>query len=196
MRKKVLIYGAGDFGRILKNLIRYTDYEFLGFISDISEGESILGSFEDVKEIYSTKQAEIVMGIGYTDLKNRWKLYNDVKSSGYKFASVIHPNSYICDTALIDEGAIIMSGVNIDFNAKVGTLSVLWPGTVISHDSVIGNNSFISPNATVCGFSSIGNNCFIGANSVVVDHTDVPNDVFIKANQIVKNVANNKSQEL
>jgi sugar O-acyltransferase (sialic acid O-acetyltransferase NeuD family) len=184
--KKVLIYGASDFGKILRNLIRYCDYEFLGFISDLHKGEEIIGDFDKVESQINKNKIEIIIGVGYSDLQNRWSLYQRVKESGFRIASVIHPNAYICNSAKLDEGVIVMAGTNIDFNAKIGSISVLWPGTVISHDSKIGSNCFFSPNSTLCGFSTVGNNCFIGANAVIVDHTEVKENSFIKANSLVK----------
>lgn len=186
--KKVLIYGSGDLGLVVKNLIQYTDYRFSGFISDISDGPDVLGSFDSIIKNYSPEEFGIVLAIGYSDLENRFRIYKDIKEKGFILPVIKHPSSYLCNTAKVMEGVIVMPGCNVDYNTVIEEICVLWPHTVISHDSIIGTNSFLSPNSTVCGFCNIGKNCFIGAGAVIVDHTTVPDNSFVKAGSLYKNI--------
>lgn len=182
--RKILVYGSGDFGKIIRNLLRLNEFEFVGFIDDIhpiSDEASILGNFEHIKETYSPNIYEIALGIGYKDLKARWNIFKQVKSNGYQLTTIIHPTAYVDPSSKIGEGTIIMANSTIDYNVQLGNGVVVWPGVVINHDCVINNNIFFSPNSTVCGFGKVGSNCFIGAGSVIVDHREVPSNSFIKA---------------
>lgn len=184
--KKVLLYGAGDFGKTVKNMLKYTEYTFAGFISDIEEGEEILGNFNFLLNKFNKKEYGLVLTVGYTDLPNRYKLYENIMESGFSLPNIIHSNSRIDDSVEIGKGNIIMSSTDLDYNAVITDITVVWPGAVISHDSQISSNVFLSPNCSVCGYAKIGKNSFLGAGSVIVDRCMVNEGSFIKAGTVFK----------
>jgi sugar O-acyltransferase (sialic acid O-acetyltransferase NeuD family) len=193
MEKKVLIYGARILGKIVQSILSYTSESIEGFISDIDKGEEIIGNFDFVSDNYSPENFDIAIAIGYSDLRNRWKIYENVKRKGYNFKNVIHPDSYICNTAILSEGVIIMPRSIIDFKSRLKELSVIWPGVNINHESSIGENTFVSPGAIICGNVDIGNNCFVGAGSIITEKLAIPDWTFIKAGKtITKNKLNNE----
>ena len=185
--KKVLLYGSGDFGKIVKNILKYTDYSFAGFISDIEKGDDIIGNYNYFINNFDKNEYGIVITVGYSDMINRAKLYEHVLSTGYKLPNIIHSNSRIDSTVKLGSGNIIMASTDIDYNTDISDIVVIWPGTVISHDSKIGTNVFLSPNSTICGYADIGKNSFIGADSIVVDRCVIKENSFVKAGSLVKN---------
>lgn len=184
--KTIVVYGAGDNGKIVRNLIQNCGYRFGGYISDIAEGSDIIGSFEKVRKEYSPQDFEIAMGIGFIDLENRRKIYESIKNAGFSIATLVHPTSYVCSTAEIGEGTIILPHAVVDFNARVEEIVFIWPNVVVNHDTVIRSNTFLSPGYIVNGFCEVGENCFIGAGAVVVDHIKVPANTFVKAGKVYK----------
>lgn len=185
--KKVLVYGSKEFGQVIKDLIIDCGHEFCGFIDDYSKGDEIIGDFEYVKANYSKDTYNIVIAVGYNNLKARWLVYENVCCSDYNTLTLIHPKAYVRDKTNLGSGSIVMAGVIIDTRVKIKQLNVFWPGVVINHNSIIESNNFFSPNTTVCGCCKIGNNCFIGAGSVIADHNTVNDDSFIKANTVYYN---------
>ncbi|MHA1275108.1 MAG: PglD-related sugar-binding protein, partial [Promethearchaeota archaeon] len=163
--KNILVYGARDFGKIVKNLINQCGYNFVGFISDLDTGPEIVGDFKHIINKFLPNSYEIVIALGYSDLKNRWSVYQKVIAHGYKVPSIIHPNSYVCPTSIIKSGSIIMAGSILDFNSYINELVVIWPGAIVGHDSYIGKNTFLSANCNICGFGKIGQHCFIGVSA-------------------------------
>jgi sugar O-acyltransferase (sialic acid O-acetyltransferase NeuD family) len=184
--RNLLIYGSKDFGRIVKQIAIDIGYQFKGFIDDYYTGKDVLGDFKSIRDKFSPDEYEIAIAIGYNNLKARWSVYEKVISSGYKVATLIHPKAYVCSTASVAEGAIIMNNAVIDMRTVLEELVVVWPGAIVNHDSIIGKNTFVSPNATICGFVNVGGHSFIGAGSVIVDHRNVPENSFIKAGEIFK----------
>lgn len=190
--KTILVYGAGDNGRIVRNLIQQCGYRFGGYISDINKRSDIIGNFEKVKKEYLPQDFEIAMGIGFIDLKNRRKIYESIKDAGFSVSTLIHPASYVCPTATIGEGTVILPHAVIDFNSKIGEIVFIWPNAVVNHDTIVKSNTFLSPGCIVNGFCEVGENCFIGAGAVVVDHISVPPNTFVKAGKVYKS---NSSQD-
>lgn len=184
--KKVLLYGAGDFGKIVRNVLKYTEYSFSGFISDIDTGDDVLGDYDYLINNVDKSEHSIVITVGYSDLVNRYKIFENVVSAGFNLPNIIHNNSRVDPSVRIGIGNIIMASADIDFNTSISNISVFWPGTIISHDSNIESNVFLSPNCTLCGYSRIGKNSFIGAGSVIVDRCEVKENSFIKAGSLIK----------
>lgn len=184
--KKILVYGSQEFGQVVKALVRKCKYEFIGFIDDFNTGEEIIGSYSEVCKSFLPQDFEIVIAIGYRNIKERWDIYQKVFLDGYNVPCLVHPQAVISDSCKIGQGSIIMAGAIVDVNVQLKELVVVWPGGVVNHDSVINANTFLSPNSTVCGFAEIGKDCFLGAGTIVVDHKKVPDGSFIKAGSLFK----------
>lgn len=182
--KKLLVYGSGDFGQLVRDIILQCDREFVGFIDDYNQGSDILGSYETIKTKYLPDLYEIVVAIGYKHMQARWTIYQQILQDGYTVPCLIHPKAYVRNQEAISSGTIVMIGAIVDFNSQMEELTVLWPGAVLNHDSIVKSNTFVSPNATICGFVTVGEGSFIGAGSVVADHVIVPPGSFIKAGSV------------
>lgn len=184
--KKILIYGSRDFGQVVKALVKSCGHEFSGFIDDFNTGGEIVGNFSEVCNTFLPEQYEIVIAIGYNNLKERWKAYQKVNNAGYQVPQLIHPSAYISESCRIGQGSIIMVGAIVDINVTLSELVVLWPGVIVNHDSKVNANTFLSPGAIICGCTTVGKECFLGAGAVIVDHIMVPDESFIKAGRIFK----------
>jgi len=183
---KVLLYGSGDFGKIVKNILKSTDYTFAGYISDIEKGDDIVGDYDYLINNVNKNEYGIIITVGYSDLINRMKLYEKVLEAGFRLPNIIHSNSRIDPSVILGNGNIIMAGTDIDFNSVISDIVVFWPGSVISHDSKIKSNVFLSPNSTICGYAEIGKSTFVGAGSVIIDRCIVKENSFIKAGSLYK----------
>ncbi|MGG1637086.1 DapH/DapD/GlmU-related protein [Paenibacillus sp. NRS-1760] len=178
----VIIYGSQQFAQYVRDLVIECGHSFVGFIDDFNDqGENILGSFNKVKETFKKEDYDIVIAIGYSDLKTRWDVYERVVESGYKVISLIHPKANIHKSSIIGNGTIISIGAILDYNTKVGEVTFIWPGVIVNHDSNIGSNCFLSPQVNICGFVNIGDHCFVGASAVVVNGNNIPDNSFVKA---------------
>ncbi|MCS6774935.1 MAG: hypothetical protein RMJ43_13885 [Chloroherpetonaceae bacterium] len=182
--KPVLVYGAGDFGQVIRDLVAQCGYPFAGFIDDITDGPEVLGTYASVRRTHLPEEHAIAIAIGYRHLAARWQVYRRVCADGYATPALIHPRAYVRDPGAVGAGAFIMAGAIVDVGATVGELAVLWPGSNVSHHCAVGANTFLSPGAIVCGFTRVGHGCFLGAGAVVVDHMEVPPAQFIKAGTV------------
>jgi len=184
MKKKIIVYGARVLGYHIKNLIKECGYEFSGFISDIDEGDEILGDYEMVKKSKDLNEFEIAVALGYSNFQNRWDVFQKIKNDNFIVAKLIHPKAIINTESKIGEGAVIFAGAVVDYNAVLGDMVLMYSGAIASHDTFVGSNTILSLNSTLCGMAHLEGFSFIGAGAVVVDNMSVPSMSFIKAGKV------------
>lgn len=179
--KQLVIYGASEFGKVVKTFAESSGSDVRGFIDDWHSGADVVGGCETLLREFSPQKFDIAMAIGYRHQDERWNIYCRLKNEGYRFPALVHPRAIVDPTASVADGVFIMAGAIVDARATIEPLAVAWPGAIVNHDSTIGTNTFLGPGAIVCGRTSVGHGCFIGAGAVVTDHLIVPPKTFIKA---------------
>lgn len=181
---RVLVYGSGEFGRVISALVTDCGHDFAGYIDDSHCHEEVVGNYDTCRVTHSPSHYAVAIAIGYRWLAERPHLLRKVQSDGYATPCLIHPSAYVATSAKIGSATFIMARSVIDSSATVGDLCVVWPGAVVNHDSHLHTNIFVGPNATLCGISTIGSHSFLGAGAVIVDHVNVPEYSFVKAGTV------------
>ena len=169
--KDIIVMGAGDLSKDIAWLIERInnnnpEWNLLGFteVTDEKEfeGYPILGN-DDVVNNY--KDTYVVCGVANT--KVREKIINNL-SNDIKIATLIDPSAIIHRTAIIEEGSIVFANTLVGINAHVGKHNVLLYGVNVNHDVKVGNFVTMYPNATISGKCIIGNNCELGTGSSII----------------------------
>lgn len=181
---KVLVYGSGDFGRVVSALAIACGYEFSGYIDDLFTSDSVVGTYAQCRISHPPSQHAIAIAVGYRWMSKRELLLQKIQADGYVTPPLIHPKAYVTDTAHIGAATIVMMSAVIDVLAVVNNLCVIWPGAIINHEAQLEQNIFVGPNTTVCGKCKIGSNSFLGAGATIVDHVQVPQHTFVKAGAV------------
>jgi UDP-N-acetylbacillosamine N-acetyltransferase len=178
---KILIYGSGLFGGVIRCLVEDCGHEFAGFIDDIHAGEDVVGGFEPTRLTHPPSEYACVNAVGYANLAARRGVTARIQNAGYPMPVLLHPRAYVSTTSPIGAGSFVMAGALVDCRVTVADGVVIWPGACVSHDCSIGPNTFLSPNSTICGDCRVGCDCFVGAGAVIVSHAVVPDGSRIKA---------------
>lgn len=180
---RLLIYGSREFADTVSELATKCGHDVAGMVDDFSSGPRVIGTMESATRKFPPDRYGVAVAIGYSNLEGRWNAWKKAKAYGYHAPPLVHPASFVADSASVREGAMVMAGAVVDVRADIGEMAVLWPSACINHDVKVGNNCFVSPNATVCGYSTIGDHSFLGAGAVVIDHIDLPQGTLIKASE-------------
>lgn len=115
----------------------------------------------------------------------RRDLYTRLKSMGYRFASIISPNTFI-RTSHIGENCWIMDGVVMQEDSRLGDNVYVADNAFIGHKSTVGNHCFLGVNSLIMGGVTIGNQTFIGVRASIFDTTDIGQKCVIGACTIIK----------
>ena len=194
----MLIVGAKGMAKELlqllveNNICSDLDLTFFDNVSDdipdlLYNRYKILKDFESVKMLFENKNQN-VLGIGNPML--RLKMYNKFNSLGGEIISVISKNSNIgVFGTTIDSGSIIMPGVVITNDVKIGKGVLININSSISHDSEIGDFSELACGVVVPGRCKIGEKVFIGSNATINPDLEIGEGAIIGAGAVViKNV--------
>ena len=115
---------------------------------------NLIDSFED---------KQFIVSIG--DNKKRKKV---VKIINTNYLKAIHPQSVISKYSTVLEGTVVMAGVIINANSKIGKHCIVNTGAIIEHDCVIEDFVHISPNGSVAGNVKVGEGTHIGIGAVII----------------------------
>ena len=131
--------------------------------------------------------------IALGDNSIRRKIYEKLMANTVSLTTtLIHLNTTISKSSLIEEQTFISAGVIINPQVKIGVCCIINTGAIIEHDCSIGKFSHIAPGAVLAGNVSIGSGCIIGANAVIKQGVNIGDNVIIGAGAVVlKDVISN-----
>ena len=179
--EKLLIIGAGGFGRIVLEHARQ-EYE-CSFIDDgVSVGTEIcgckvIGATNDLQNLFSDYKKAVV-AIGNNILRE--KLYQEAKKIGFNIPNIICSSVYCSPYSKIGEGCVFLNNVVVQNGSFIGNGVILNPGVEIHHDCKVGNFVLIYANSVIRALAEIGDRAWIGSNLSVSNGMKVCEDTIIE----------------
>ena len=186
--KKIIIFGTGDFARLLKYYLDEDDDRevvcFTANASNITEntfrGLPVV-PFEEIEKTYSAEEHEILLAIGNARMNDiRKRIFLECKEKGYTIASFFHSSSKLHNLEY-GEGNIILEDCLFYPFAKIGNGNLFWDHVIVSHDCTIGDFNTFSGSADMAGYVTVGNNGYFGKQCLLNDGIQVGNYVLVGA---------------
>lgn len=197
--KKIIIVGAGGFGRELLQWIKDINeskrtWDIIGFLDTNLEAldgvECDYNIIDKIERWRPKEEEEFALAIGNPATKE--KVVASMKAKGAKFANVVHPTAIVTKFSHYGEGLVMFPHSKLSVNSTVGNfVTILSSG--IGHDVfigdyttisgacnvlrnvVIGKNVFLAAGVSIAQGVSIGDNAYLGLGSVILK--DVPSGV-------------------
>jgi len=195
--KPVIIVGAGGHAKVVADVLKLSGRDILGFTTpDLKVGTSFLGKKilgdDSIINKYLPNDIDLVNGIGALPKNNlRWKLSSILRTKGYKFVTVIHPNALIASDVSLDEGVQIMAGVIIQSGTEIGKDCIINTGVLLDHDCRVEANCHLAPGVICSGNVSIGEGTHLGTGVSVIQNISIgSNSVIAAGSTIYKDVSN------
>ncbi len=197
MKKDIIIYGAGLLGHQMYYIIQTyfrNSLNILGFVDDTKPPDTLvikninnIGALEDISKHpqLSPNNVDMVLAIGYSNMKGRHQAFLRAKEKGFFFRSLIHPGATVEKNVELGEGVIVQAGVVLDQFVKAGEINYFDIGVLVGENSQIGSNNYFSAGATIGGSVQIGKNNFFGLNSTAVNDIKIGDYNFINAQTLI-----------
>ncbi len=190
--KKIILIGGGGHCKACIDVIETTgEYKITGILDlpgNVGKeilGYEITGTDDNIPGLVNDNTLFLITLGQISISSNRKKMFETVKKSGGKLATIISKNAYVSKYSQIGEGTIIMHQTLINANAKIGNNCIINNKALIEHDAVIGDHTHVSTAATVNGECKIGSNCMIGSKAVIKHGISITNNVLIGAGAVV-----------
>lgn len=185
MKEKLLLVGAGGFGRVV---LEHAQKEYdCAFLDDgpqkIVDGVSVIGKTSDTGKLFGDYK-KLLVTIGNNGLRE--KLYKRAEAVGYTFPNIIVPSAYISPHAKLGNGIVILNNAVVQNNASIGDGTILNPGVEAHHDSTIGKYCLVYTNSVVRSLTNVGDRAWIGSTVTVSTGAEVEADAVVEDGSVVK----------
>ena len=194
MAKKIVLIGAGGFGREVASIIEVLNkvkptYELLGFLDDGSqyhEGMMIndypwLGNRNWIID----HKDDVVCTCCIGNPKIKKIIQEELTEKGVTFETIVAYGGFIGPHTRIGAGCVFYGGVMLSVNCSIGDGVVLNQMVNIGHDVVIGDYTTIMPMSGISGGCKIGQEVRIGGHVFVIPGKKIGDGATVAAGSIV-----------
>ena len=144
--KKLLILGAGGYGRTVADVAAQLGYDHIRFLDDSRTGPDILGTCAEYEK-FLDRNTELYPAFGHN--WNRMKWLNLFMEKGVSVPTLVHPRAYVSPTATIGAGSVVLPMAVVNTGVTVQEGCIINIGALIDHDSVIEAGCHLAPGAIV-----------------------------------------------
>ena len=174
--KKVIIVGAGGFGREVAWVISRINQispvlDIVGFCDDdlakdsmVVEMAPFLGGTEDV--IDSHKGCGYICAMGNNKIRKR--LMQQFNAAGFKPISIIDPSAVIAYGVKVGAGSYIGVHAVVSVGCDLGRGCIVNNNVSVGHDSNLDNFSQLCPGVALSGGCCVGEGALLGSNSCTI----------------------------
>jgi sugar O-acyltransferase (sialic acid O-acetyltransferase NeuD family) len=196
MKPKLILIGSGGHCKSCIDVIEQENKFIIAGIVDIKKsisdllGYPCIGHDDDLAKLkLHYDYALITIGQIKTPAI-RIRLFDYIKSLGFKLPVIISPRAYVSKHAKIGHGTIVMHDALINAGAIVGDNCIINTKSLIEHGAVIENNCHISTGAIINGGVIVKQGSFVGSNAVTKESVKTHENDFIKAGSLFKGYVN------
>lgn len=193
-KPQIILVGAGGHCKACIDVVEQTgEWQIAGIIdlkdSGVEEvlGYPVIGCDEDLPELRKQYDYALVTVGQIRSAEPRVRLFEQLKSLGYKQPGLVSPLAYVSQHATIGEGTIVMHQALVNVGAQIGPNGIINSHALIEHDALIGEDCHVATGAKVNGDVKIGRGCFIGSGAVIKQGVELADNVMIGAGALILN---------
>ena len=194
--KNIVVFGAGNTARVVIEVIEAEGkYNISGLIVAEKEkdgkkvaGNKIIGCDADLSDfLFRNGATGGIVAVGDNCLRK--KIADNIIDlfPNFVFVSAVHPSAVISKSACIGDGSMIMAGVIINNNGRIGRHCLLNTNSSIDHDSIMEDYSSVAPGVVVGGCSSLGECSAVSLGAKVINGVRIGEHTVVGAGSTVLN---------
>jgi sugar O-acyltransferase (sialic acid O-acetyltransferase NeuD family) len=188
--KTALVVGAGDFGRIVAEVLQAQGgWDSVEFIDDVPalwgrevNGILVTGGLDSLR---ARKRDGVGAVVAVGNPVARLRLVRQLEEMEIPFLSAIHPNATISPSARIGKGVTIEPSVVVCPNAVLGNHVSVMGGALIGHDAVLADGAIVTACVLVGSRVRIGRGAFICSHATIMNHSVIGDGSVVAAGALV-----------
>ena len=144
--RKLLILGAGGYGKTVADVAAQLGYDEIRFLDDDRTGPDVLGKCEDYIR-FTDAETDIYPAFGYHAYRMKW--LGIFLEEGLSVPTLIHPKAYVSPAATLSVGTVVLPMAVVNTGVTVEEGCIINIGALIDHDCVIEAGCHLAPGAIV-----------------------------------------------
>lgn len=189
----ILMVGAGGHVGVLIELLQALGaYRIAGLVERAdavvteAHGLPVIGHDGDLTRLRAAGTALAAVGIGSApDNGPRRRAFEALREAGFDMPVLVHPRSWVADSATLGAGAQVMAGALIQGRAVLGDNVLVNTGSIVEHDCRVGAHSHIATGVRMGGDVKIGDAAFVGVGSSIRQGIRIGSGAVIGAGSVV-----------
>ena len=164
--KKLLILGAGGYGRTVADVARQLGcYDKIAFLDDAKANfPGVLGKCEEFLS-FADETTEIYPAFGNNETRMAW--INRLMEHGIRVPVLVHPSAYVSPTTTLFAGVTVLPKAVVNTGVMVKTGCIINIGALIDHDSILEEGCHLAPGAIVKAENRIPGRSKIDSGTVI-----------------------------
>ena len=171
--KNVIVYGAGEFGSLISNVISYhDDLNIIAYgdddkrkIDQLIDGLPVFSAEDLLNFAQENGVKHAISAIGSNKIRS--EKYNFLKNKGFRMLSIVHPQALIDTKVTYGDNVIIEMGTAIHTNSNIGNNVFLGGDALIGHHNIIGNHVLVGGNVSFGGAVTVEDYVSIGVGASI-----------------------------
>ena len=164
---RLLIWGAGQHGRVVAELAALCGHEVAGFVDRSPASAGVLSEDEARRSLGAGRIPFGAEGLVLALGDNAVRLALTEEWREVLVAPLIHPASWVSPSAALGAGTVVLPGAVIQSSARVGRSVIVHVGAIVDHDAVIEDGAYLAPGSIVCGAGAVRRGAWLGPGKVV-----------------------------
>lgn len=191
MNKKLLILGAGQYGRLAKEIAEAMNYfEKIDFLDD--NAEIAIGKLNEY-ENFSVSYSYAIAASENPEIRLEW--IHKLEESCFRVAILVHPKACVSPSAQIMKGTIVEALSVINTGSVIASGCIISAGAVVNYNTMCADGVHIDCNATVAANTLVPAGTHIQSNTFYKNNNIRTEDLFFNAESRSKNLEKNKSNK-
>ena len=184
---KIALIGAGGHAKVVCSIARRLGFQVLGYYDDgraVGElvlGAPVLGSFEQAR--LASEDCWLHVSLGQNQL--RAQLFLTVKSWGRRLATLIDPSAVLDDSVEVGEGTVIMPGVVVNVDSRIGRNCILNTSCSLDHDGCLEDHVHLCPGCHLAGSVTVREGSMLGTGVSVIPGCTIGAGTVVGAGAVV-----------
>lgn len=197
MTRQIVILGGGGHARVLVSTLRRLqaaggDAPFpTGYTAPAADPDwpfpeiRHLGG-DDALAALDRTAVRLINGVGSNrDTSFRSRLFDQAKTLGFSFASVLDPSALVDGSVVLGEGVQVLARAVLQFGTTIGDNVIVNTGAIVDHDCRIARDCHIAPGAVLSGGVSVGAGSHVGTGAIVIQGVCIGRNVTVGAGAVV-----------
>ena len=160
------LFGASGHGKVVIEVFR--SFSETIEIEGIYDDNPLMDNMMGISVTRYDKGKLLPAGPWLISIGNNYFRKKVTRKIGADYISAIHPTAVLSESAIIDEGTVVMANAVINSEAKVGKHCIINTGSIVEHDCKLDDFVHISPQAALAGAVEIGEGAHIGISACVI----------------------------